>query len=84
MAVKVKGTLIPVCEPLMPIVPVYSSSGRLAGGVSSSVTVVDAPGASEGIVAGDASVMYDVLGRLTWRAPLGAPPLLTTVNETRV
>ena len=69
----------------MAIVPVYSSSGRFDGGVSSTVTVVDAPGASEGIVAGDASVMYDVVGQSRPGAsPLGAPPLLTTVNETRV
>ena len=60
MAVKVNGTLIDVPTPPTAIVPVYSSSGRFDGGVSSTVTVVDAPGASEGIVAGDAKVMYDV------------------------
>ena len=57
MAVKVKGTLMPTWLLLTAIVPVYSSSGRFDGGLSSTVTVVDAPGASDGIVAGDASDM---------------------------
>ena len=65
IAVNVNGTLIPVPAPLMPIDPVYSSSGRFDGGVSSTVTVVEAPGANDGIVAGEVSVMYDVLGKLT-------------------
>ena len=84
MAVNVKGTAIPTFDPPMPIVPVYCSSGRLAAGLSSMETVVEAPGASEGIVAGDASERYDAPGRLTWRAPLAAPPRLVTVNVTMV
>ena len=81
-AVNVKGRLMPVDAPLTPMVPVYCASGRLDGGFSSSVMVEDAPGASDGMVEGDASDMYDVLGRLTCRFPLGAPPVLTSVNET--
>ncbi len=71
IAVKVNGTLIDVPTPPMAIVPVYSSSGRFDGGVSSTVTVVEAPGASEAIVAGDAKVMYVVDGRETPKRAAG-------------
>src|ERR1700722_19011178 len=81
MAVKVKGTLMPVCVLLTAMVPVYSSNGRFEGGLNCTVTVDDAPGASDGTIAGEASDMYDVAGTRTWRSPLGSPPLLTTVKE---
>ena len=57
IALIVKGTGIPTCELLTAIVPVYWPSVKVAAGVSSTVTVEDCPGASEGIVAGVASDM---------------------------
>ena len=55
MAVNVNGMLTPVCPLLTAIVPVYCSNGKFAGGLSASVTVDDAPGASDGMVAADTS-----------------------------
>src|ERR1035437_6942980 len=84
MARKLNGRDRPALALLTAIVPVYSSKVRFAAGFKASVTVLDAPGASEGRVADEARVMYGVLGRLTVRSPLAAPPLLVTVKDTSV
>ena len=56
----------------------------MVAGVSNNVTVFDCPGASEGRGFTDARLSHEAGGTLTTSGPVGAPPVLTTVNGTMV
>src|ERR1022692_1517410 len=74
------GTVSPMPLPLTVNAPVYGPSTRSAAGVSTSVTMFDSPGLSDGSGFVDATLIQDTAGTLMVSGPDAAPPRFITEN----